>query len=580
MQGRWSTMHWIRYPGAVHHGAMERDVGRREFSIEMCLGKGGFGEVYRAQMRSAGGLESEVAVKVLRGDLDPASQAVQRLRDEGRMLARLNHPAILKVHDLVLLEGRIALVTEYIEGQDLTECVRGDGAMPMRPLLEVVAAVAGALDAAWSTPGPDGKPLQLVHRDIKPSNIRISKHGQIKVLDFGIARSDSMQREAKTQTDLMVGSPHYLAPERFVTPAGGPESDVFALGCALYEGLTGGRRLYQDDTVLMMSAQALSPERFAESMAERMVHLAADLDPEVRQILDATLRHDPSTRPTARALQTALEELAEEFQGPSVKKWARKRSWPAVGQDNGPLEGRTISEGTLAVPTQTIRTPLDANTSETELMATAEVAGPRTGVAIGVAVLAALVAAGALIGVGLGGVAIFQLSGNGAAEVADIDEPNAEAEPESDAAADAAPAEAEPEAEPEAGNESAPGSGGAPAPAPQVDPEAPSPQPVAQPEPVVAQPEPLAAQPEPVEPPVASASAGTATGTVTASGGVDVELRQGDDVLAPGEVPAGTYEVWARFGDQMRKQSKPVTVVSGGVHTIACSARMFRCDVR
>ncbi|MCA9570598.1 MAG: serine/threonine protein kinase, partial [Myxococcales bacterium] len=187
---------------------MEPDL--RQFSIDRCLGSGGFGEVYLATMRSPGGVESEVALKVLHRGLDPRSQPIQRLRDEARLLGTLNHPAVLKVHDLVLLDGRIALVTEYVDGADLDECIRAG--LPLRATLEVIARTADALHAAYTSTGPEGVPLHLVHRDIKPSNIRVGRHADVRLLDFGIAKAADARREARTQTHAVLGSPWYMAP--------------------------------------------------------------------------------------------------------------------------------------------------------------------------------------------------------------------------------------------------------------------------------------------------------------------------------------------------------------------------------
>ena len=129
---------------------------KRQFHIQSCLGRGGFGEVYRATMISAGGVRSDVAVKVLHKDLDPRSQSVERLRDEARLLGILNHPNILKVSDLVLLQDRVALVTEYVEGADLDQCIETqDDPIPLRPLLEALGRVAEALYAAHT--------LSLIH---------------------------------------------------------------------------------------------------------------------------------------------------------------------------------------------------------------------------------------------------------------------------------------------------------------------------------------------------------------------------------------------------------------------------------
>src|SRR5262245_20441229 len=87
-----------------------------EIRIQRCLGRGGFGEVYKGVWNRPGGVEVDVAIKVLRADLEPESQGIQRLRDEGRLLGRLTHPTILRVYDLVFLQGRAALVSEYVPG--------------------------------------------------------------------------------------------------------------------------------------------------------------------------------------------------------------------------------------------------------------------------------------------------------------------------------------------------------------------------------------------------------------------------------------------------------------------------------
>src|SRR5688500_18640815 len=115
------------------------DAGRqRQFHIHHCLGRGGYGEVYRATMVAPGGIENDVAVKLLRVDLDPGAEAVRRLRDEGRLLSVLRHPAILRVFDLALLDGRVGLVTEFVDGEDLCTLV---GVLPLRATLEVMGAV-------------------------------------------------------------------------------------------------------------------------------------------------------------------------------------------------------------------------------------------------------------------------------------------------------------------------------------------------------------------------------------------------------------------------------------------------------
>ncbi|MCB9676996.1 MAG: serine/threonine protein kinase [Alphaproteobacteria bacterium] len=314
----------------------------RRFHIRQCLGSGGFGEVYLARMASPGGVETEVAVKVLHEGLDPRSQAVQRLRDEGRLLGSLNHPAVLKVRDLVMLESRVALVMEYVPGLDLEGCFDSRPAIPMRAGLEVCARVADALKAAYEALGADGQPLRLVHRDIKPSNIRVGMHGDVKLLDFGIAKASDVRREAKTQTRMTLGSPWYMAPERFDRVNDDPASDVYALGCTLYEVASGGKRLFEELSARDHFLLAVDPGRHDAHLASHFDPLG--MAPKVRSTLEAMLAWERTQRPKTHDLGPHLEDLAEELPGLSLRKWVREVQWPDPPNADGALVGRVLTE--------------------------------------------------------------------------------------------------------------------------------------------------------------------------------------------------------------------------------------------
>jgi serine/threonine protein kinase len=326
----------------------------RRFRVHRCLGRGGFGEVYRATMSREGGVTSEVAIKIMAADLDPNSDAVVRLRDEGRLLGALSHPAILRVYDLVLLAGRVALVTEYVEGQDLHRVMFGAGAMPFRSLVEAIGQVAEALHAAWTTESPyGGGPMHLVHRDVKPQNVRVGVHGQVKLLDFGIARAANVQREANTQTNLLLGSWPYLAPERLQEEerAPNPAIDVYALGCTLYEGLA-GERLMEGRKLLELYRLVDEPGAFAAAVAERLPRARKKAPPPVFELLEAMLATDPDLRPSPEAIAHRCEDLAESLPGLGIRRWAREREWPPTEETDGPLTDYDLTEGSLDVPAQ------------------------------------------------------------------------------------------------------------------------------------------------------------------------------------------------------------------------------------
>ena len=321
----------------------------RTFTIGPCLGRGGFGEVYRARMTSATGMSAVVALKVLRRDLAPGGQAVQRLRDEGVLLAKLNHPTILRVHDLVVLEGRVSLVTEYVDGVDLEACLRGGDRIGLRALAEILGRVASALDAAHNAAtGPSGAPLRLVHRDVKPSNIRIGRHGEVKLLDFGIARSDEVSREARTQTDVMVGSPPYMAPERFLDSEPRSASDVFSLGAIALEAVIRARVF--DAPVPVLASYAIDPRRYADFVEARFAQAPSDTPPAFLALCRAMLAFEPESRPAAAEVARAAEGLIDDLEGLTLSRWCRTRRWTDAEHEAGDLGGRILSEDTLAKP--------------------------------------------------------------------------------------------------------------------------------------------------------------------------------------------------------------------------------------
>ncbi|MCB9682728.1 MAG: serine/threonine protein kinase [Alphaproteobacteria bacterium] len=316
----------------------------RRFHIASCLGKGGFGEVYRARMVRSSGFEVDVALKLLRSDVDPRGQAAQRLRDEARLLGLVRHRAIPRVHDLVVVDGRVALVTEYIDGADLSACLKATPRLSPRAIAQVVGTVADALHAAWTTPvGTGDQAARIVHRDLKPANIRIARDGAPMLLDFGIAWTDAVTRIALTQTSAMVGSPAYMAPERFEGTSPDPANDVFSLGAVLWECLV-GRRLFADVSFQELAGLSLFEERFRRAVDARLAELPRDLDEDLHELVGTMLAWRPDQRPDAAEVATALEALAPRLPGPTLRAWCRDHDWTAQPRRDGPWVGRVVTE--------------------------------------------------------------------------------------------------------------------------------------------------------------------------------------------------------------------------------------------
>ncbi len=284
----------------------------RRYQVLEAVGRGGFGTVYRAQLLGQGGFRKLVALKVLNPDIAEQGGFAERLRDEARMLGLISHRAVVRVDGLLLLNGRWTVVMEFVEGVDLKRLL-GLGPMPVGPALEVVEEVAGALAAAYELPGPSGQPLRLLHRDVKPSNIRLTRTGEVKILDFGVARAEFQHRESVTRS-LFFGSLGYMAPERLDgidTHAG----DVYALGAVLYELLTG----------VPLGRTSGNRERHVAHVQAALARLDAVVrDDEVVGLVRACLAYDDGLRPSARELGRRAHGLRRRYPEPWLKDLAEQ----------------------------------------------------------------------------------------------------------------------------------------------------------------------------------------------------------------------------------------------------------------
>lgn len=292
------------------------EVGRR-FRVVEVLGRGGFGVVYRAEATSHGGFTKQVALKVLRKDVDLSGGVAERLRDEARILGLLRHRAIVKVDGLVELENGWAVVMEYVPGVNLSSLVKHG--CTARAATEIIAEVAGALHAAWHDVNDvTGEPLHLVHRDIKPANIRVTSQGEVKVLDFGVARADFDDREAET-VSVLFGSMRYMAPER-LDGIEGPSSDVYALGLVFAELLTGQR----------FGEPPKHPGRH-EEWARKVLDavedaVAEEAEPEIIDALSdlfgLTLAYEPTPRPSAAQIRSICRAIARKLPSAGLAEFA------------------------------------------------------------------------------------------------------------------------------------------------------------------------------------------------------------------------------------------------------------------
>ena len=267
------------------------------YEVGELIGRGGMAEVHIGRDTRLG---RTVAIKVLRSDLarDPTFQA--RFRREAQSAASLNHPAIVSVYDTgedtsTDAQGNEThvpfIVMEYVEGHTVRDLVRDGAALPIDEAVEITAGVLSALEYSHRA--------GIVHRDIKPANVMLTPTGDVKVMDFGIARAMADASGAMTQTQAVVGTAQYLSPEQARGEVVDTRSDLYSTGCLLYELLT-GRPPFQGDSAVSVAYQHVSeaptpPSEIAPDVPEaldRIVMKALTKDREQRYGTASEFRAD------------------------------------------------------------------------------------------------------------------------------------------------------------------------------------------------------------------------------------------------------------------------------------------------
>lgn len=240
-------------------------------------------------------LNRTVAVKLMREQFTTDRQFVERFRREAQAAARLSHENIASVYDTGSANGTYYIVMEYVEGTDLKQRIRRDGALPILTTLEIGRQIASALDAAHRS--------GLVHRDIKPHNILLNTEGKSKVTDFGIAKLTSDGED----TGVIIGSVHYISPEQARGEATTPSSDLYSLGAVLFEMLT-GRTVFEAD-----NAMAVAHKQIYER-PPLLRTLRPDIPPTVESMVLRCLEKDPRARyQSAAELSAVLTQLINQL---------------------------------------------------------------------------------------------------------------------------------------------------------------------------------------------------------------------------------------------------------------------------
>jgi len=225
------------------------------------IASGGMAEVFRAKVTGAADFERLVAIKCMLPHLAKDEQFTKMFIDEAKMASLLSHTNISQIYELGNHNGRLYLVMELITGHDLRHILKTSNKLGLRIPFPVVAyivsRVAEGLDFAHRKRNLDGQPLKLVHRDISPQNILVSFEGEVKVVDFGIAKAE--QRATETQAGVLKGKFAYMAPEQVRGIEVDHRADIFSLGIVLHELLT-GKKLFHGQSDLSVLEKIRVPE--------------------------------------------------------------------------------------------------------------------------------------------------------------------------------------------------------------------------------------------------------------------------------------------------------------------------------
>ncbi|MFJ6053615.1 protein kinase [Streptomyces sp. NPDC092307] len=262
------------------------------------IGAGGFGQVWKAHDPK---VDRHVAVKILTGDGGPDhDRQVARFAREAAVAGGLSHPNIVTVHDFgsALYDGRrhAYLVMQLLPGMSLSTILEA-GQLPLSKAMYTAACVAEALEAAHEA--------GLTHRDIKPSNIIVRSSGEATVIDFGITRSSDARHDITT-TGILIGTPAYMAPEA-LSGTFDHRSDMYSLGCVLYEMVT-GRRPFTGTSWLLVN-QHLNEE------PAPLRTLRPDAPAELERFTGRLMAKDPAQRPTSGEVWAALKEINNRYFG-------------------------------------------------------------------------------------------------------------------------------------------------------------------------------------------------------------------------------------------------------------------------
>lgn len=288
-----------------------------EFRLIRRLGRGGMADVYLAEQTS---LHRQVAIKVLRPELMLDETYKQRFQIEARAVAGLNHTNIVQVYTVGEVNGRLFIAQEYVNGQNLRDYLRRKGPPDVPVAISIFRQVASALLAA-SEAG-------IVHRDIKPENIMLTRKGEVKVADFGLAkRSSTSESQQLTQIGTTMGTPLYMSPEQINGAKVDHRSDLYSLGITCWHMLA-GEPPFRGETAISVAVQHL------KEAPPDLAAVRPDLPPQLCKIVHKLIEKKPDNRyQSAKGVISDLKKLTQESRSGGSTRQDSEASLPSFSVD-------------------------------------------------------------------------------------------------------------------------------------------------------------------------------------------------------------------------------------------------------
>ena len=265
---------WLGSSGSIDHGRFQPgEIFQQRYRIIGLLGRGGMGEVYRADDLRLG---QPVALKFLPPTLKQDPQRLSQFHNEARTARQVSHPNVCRVYDIGEADGHLFLTMEYVDGEDLSSLLRRIGRLPEDKALEIARQICAGLAAAHER--------GVIHRDLKPANVMLDGNGKVRIMDFSLAATGAVTGIA--------GTPAYMAPEQLIGGSVTARSDIYALGLVLYELFT-GKRVFEAKSIADLVAEHSSGSITSPAA------LVKSLDGAIERAILRCLDSDPAKRPAS-----------------------------------------------------------------------------------------------------------------------------------------------------------------------------------------------------------------------------------------------------------------------------------------